>query len=400
MPVVAHGIYTYADRFSPFVYDVIANHQRYHPIIFSCGVGVHTVYRQFSVYAPNALDNRGLPTDPKGFRRITRQIGKLFSALGIRQWVLRQLRRRGENSFTEAAHKEQVQLFHAHFGPSAVTFLPLCRQLNLPLIVAFYGYDVTSLPLQDADYRKNLQDVLAYTSFSLAMSHDMRERLIELGCPEHKVVIHHTSVDVNKFAYRVVRENPEPVRILTICNYVEKKGLPYLIQALALVKKHSPRVELRIVGRPHEENNIVREVDRLIRDLSLDDTVVQAGYVPFETLPDEFANADIFALPSVTAADGDQEGIPTVLLEAQACGLPVVSTWHAGIPDAVLDNETGFLVPERDVTQLADRLLQLIKDSRLRERMGRCGRNYVEQEFNIVRQIERLENIYDSISRV
>ena len=397
MPVVAHGVYTYVDRFAPFVYDVVSHHQRYRPVIFSYGVGVHKVYRQYPVYAPNALDGKILPSNPNKFRYVSNKISQLLSILGIRQLVLRSLQRRGSDALVNAIHREQVRLFHAHFGSSGVKFLPLCRQLKLPMVVSTYGYDLTSLPLSDLEYRQNLIDLFDYASFVFAMSRDMRARLLELGCPEDKAVIHHTSIDVDDFAYRAPREDVDTLRILTVCNYVEKKGLPYLVKALALVKKQAPNVELRIVGRPSEPNAIARELDRLIADLGLEDTVHQEGFIPFEMLPEEFAQADIFALPSVIASDGDQEGIPTVLLEAQSSGLPVVSTRHAGIPDAVLDGKTGFLAPERDVEQLADRLLKLVLNFDLRREMGKSGREYIEQEFNIHRQMKRLEEIYDSV---
>jgi colanic acid/amylovoran biosynthesis glycosyltransferase len=278
-------------------------------------------------------------------------------------------------------------------------FLPICRELGLPLIVSTYGYDVSLLPLKDKAYVRNLQAMFDYATVVLAMSQDMRSDLIALGCPDDKVVIHHTSVDMDGFAFWSSRHGSPRIRILTICNYVEKKGLPYLIQAFAQARKQFPNVELRIVGRPaeDEDNDIAREVDRLIEAFDLHEDVDQRHFVPFASLPGEFAQADIFVLPSITTRNGEKEGIPTVLLEAQSSGLPVISTWHAGIPEAVVDGETGFLVEECDVEDLAAKLALLVSSEELRERMGKKGRKHIGREFNIQTQIERLERIYDRV---
>jgi colanic acid/amylovoran biosynthesis glycosyltransferase len=400
MPVVAHGIYTYAHKFPPFVYNQLYYLEQYKPVVFTYGIGVHEVYYQFPVYAPNAMATKTGSDDARGFRRLSQAIGGILSLLGLRDFVLRVMQRRGKDFFLQAAKGEHVRLLHAHFGPSGVKFLPLCQRLGLPLVVSTYGYDITSLPLQNITYRQAIDDLFTNASLVLAMSRDMHARLIDLGCPQDKVVVHHTSVNVNDFAFdNIDRKNKEKLRILTVCNYVEKKGLPYLIKAFAQVQERFPQTELRIVGRPQESNKITNEVDRLIEELGLYAKVSQQASIPYREMPKEYAEADIFALPSVTAQDGNQEGVPTVLMEAQSSGLPTVSTWHAGIPEVVLDEETGFLVEERDIEALADRLAQLLASRELREQMGSRGRAYVEKEFNIHRQTKRLEQLYDQVLR-
>jgi colanic acid/amylovoran biosynthesis glycosyltransferase len=105
----------------------------------------------------------------------------------------------------------------------------------------------------------------------------------------------------------------------------------------------------------------------------------------------------LLCLPSVTAPNGDQEGLGMVLLEAAATGRPVVGTAHGGIPEAVVDGTTGYLVPEHDVTALADRLVALLRDPQLGERLGKAGRDMVVERFNLHRQTEKLESLYRSL---
>jgi colanic acid/amylovoran biosynthesis glycosyltransferase len=144
------------------------------------------------------------------------------------------------------------------------------------------------------------------------------------------------------------------------------------------------------------EQKVSRQVDALIQQLDLGACVTQASPVIYANLQQEYSQAHVFVLASHTDSHGETEGVPTALLEAQACGLPVVSTRHAGIP-GVLDGKSGFLVPERDSELLAERLLWLIGHPEGWERMGRAGRAFVEQEYNAKIQAARLESIYEKL---
>jgi len=115
-------------------------------------------------------------------------------------------------------------------------------------------------------------------------------------------------------------------------------------------------------------------------------------------IPQEMSNADIFIAPSITSKIGDKEGIPNTIKEAMATGLPVVSTLHAGIPELMIEGETGFLVPERDVDGLAEKLDYLITHPEIWEKLGRRGREVVMERFNLVQQVKELEQIYRDVT--
>jgi colanic acid/amylovoran biosynthesis glycosyltransferase len=393
---VAQGIYTYSHHFSPFVYDMVANLRKYDPIIFTHGIGVHENYRQWPVYAPNVVNTTLMPSNPMLFRRLTQKVTTSLKSIGLYNLVLGSFLRRGKSVFAKAVQEHQVRLIHAHFGPIGLLFVGLCQELRLPLVVSTYGYDVSSLPRTDIAYLRDLPTMFRYAAVILAMSEDMRSDLISLGCSPDKIVIHHTGVDVDRFRFVPKRRN-QKVRILTVCHYVEKKGLPYLIQAFSQLRDQFPSVELRIVGRGKQNNQVTQEVDHLIKTHNLD--IQQQPFIPPAEISEEFAQADVFVLPSVTTQDGEKEGVPTVLMEAQSSGLPVVSTWHAGIPEVVIDGRTGFLVKEREVHDLAEKLIQLLRSEELRRQMGQMGRAHIEREFNIRIQAEKLERVYDTVTK-
>jgi colanic acid/amylovoran biosynthesis glycosyltransferase len=226
----------------------------------------------------------------------------------------------------------------------------------------------------------------------LALGRDMADRLRAAGCPEEKVRIQHLAVDVERIAFRP-RQWPgdgERVVVLYCGRLVEKKGILCALEAFARLAGRWKDLEFRVVGggplRP--------AVEQAVRRMDLQDRVVLRGALPHAEAMKEMRDAHLFILPSLTAPDGDMEGTPTVLMEAQASGLPVVSTHHADIPEVALDGETGFLVPERDSQALAERLGHLLRHPDIWPDFGRAGRRHVEQRYNIHREAPKLEALY------
>jgi colanic acid/amylovoran biosynthesis glycosyltransferase len=230
----------------------------------------------------------------------------------------------------------------------------------------------------------------------LVLGPDMRRKLIALGCPPEKIRIHRLGVDVSKIPFSV-RQAPNKeghLRVLMVGRLVEKKGFRYGIQAFGRLAEGLPSAELRIVGEGPEQ----LELRHLIDSMGLDSRVKLLGRVPREGVFDEMARAHLFVAPSVTAANGDQEGTPTVLLEAQATGLPVVGTQHADIPSTMLDGQSGHVVPERDVDALARRLLELWNHPDGWAPMGLVGRKHIETHFDIQKLSRDLDELYQGLS--
>jgi colanic acid/amylovoran biosynthesis glycosyltransferase len=171
---------------------------------------------------------------------------------------------------------------------------------------------------------------------------------------------------------------------------VEKKGIEYAIRAVAAVVRTGRAVQYDIIGdgplRPH--------LSKLVEQLAMSSFVTIHGSKRKPEVVAMLMSSHMLLAPSVTAANGDQEGIPVALMEAMATGLPVVSTWHSGIPELVSDGESGFLVEERDVGSLEERLIYLLDHPDIRARMGQRGRMFVEAQFEIDKLNDRLVEIF------
>jgi colanic acid/amylovoran biosynthesis glycosyltransferase len=183
----------------------------------------------------------------------------------------------------------------------------------------------------------------------------------------------------------------EPVRVLFCASFLEKKGLPYALRAVARVREEHPTVELALAGDGPGRDAADVEIDRL----GLSNAVRRLGFVSHARMIEEMNAADLFIQPSVTAADGNDEGgAPTTILEAQACGLPVLATHHADIPNVVSPGESALLAPERDEERLAANLATLVKEPERWAAMGRAGRERILRGHDVADRVSRLEHLY------
>ena len=178
------------------------------------------------------------------------------------------------------------------------------------------------------------------------------------------------------------------------CNFVEKKGIPWALHAFALVRERIPRTELRIIGSGELEPTVIN----LIRELNLTDAVTLLGPQPHSVFIDEAMKAVLFMQPSIVAKDGTTEGgAPTVLIEAQCMGLPVISSFHADIPDIVRDGESGHLVPESNIEALAEAICKLLEKPQNWTEMGRRGRAHAIQQHAPSAVAKQLQEVYTSV---
>lgn len=281
-------------------------------------------------------------------------------------------------------------LVHCHFGDTALDFGFAATLWDSPLVVSFYGYDCSSFPRQTRD--DVYLPLFAQARCVTVLSHHMERRLLELGCDRTLLCIQPLGVDPSRFPFRL-REAPgagDPVRLLTVARLTPKKGLEFALRAFAEISDTHPRVRYDIIG----DGELRPQLERLARSLGITQRVSFRGARSEGEVARAMAEAHLFLLPSVTGPDGDQEGTPTVLIEAASCGLPVLSTHHAGIPEIVVDGETGLLANEGSVEELANHLRTLLSDPHRWSQMGTAGRRYVEHRFDTRRLSDRLESIY------
>ena len=285
-------------------------------------------------------------------------------------------------------------LIHAHFGTDGLLVLPLARTLGVPLITSLRGYDVTrtdrallgSGRLSWMRYALGQKRLQRGGTLFLAVSDALRAQAIARGYPESRTITHYNGIDLDRFR---PNETPaEPGLVLHVGRLVEKKGTKVLIDALSKIAV----AKLAIIG----EGPLRKTLERQARELG--DRVRFLGALPSDEVANWMGRASVLAAPSLTAADGDAEGLPNVVVEAAASGLPVVGTTHSGIPEAIEEGVTGFLVPERDAGALAARLALLLGSESLRHDMGAAARRMAERKFSRRILTERLEAIYDEVA--
>ena len=293
---------------------------------------------------------------------------------------------------------DKYDVVHCHFGPNGnlAALLKDVGAIKGKIVVAFHGEAgyVVAGNVSKKRYRKGFAPLFERSDLILPMSEREKQNLIKLGCPPQKIVVHRMGVDLSKFTFVPRRPRGNGVvHLLTVARLVEKKGIEYAIKAVAKAAQKYPQIIYNVVG----DGPLKHKLANLIESLPANGRIKLLGWKRQEEVAEFMKEADIFLAPSVTSSDGDQEGIPVALMEAMAQGLPVLSTWHSGIPELVQDGQSGFLVPERDVEALADRLEYLIEHPQLWAEMGKAGRDYVEKHYNINTLNDRLVRLYQRL---
>ena len=243
-----------------------------------------------------------------------------------------------------------------------------------PLSVAFYGYDTTrALRNSGAGL---YTDLFVDADLILPNSEFLASRLRDAGAPQDRLLVHRLGVDINRFS-----PIPKEHRVdggwsaVAIGRFVPKKGFATLIRAMALAGERGPT--LTLIG----DGPLAADLHRLARELGVETRIRFAGWCDRAQVSAELARADVLIAPSETADDGDIEGMPVVVMEAMAAGLPVLGTRHSGIPEIVRDGVNGFTVTERDAAGLAQAMVRL-SDSHLRVRLGIASREIAVRELD------------------
>lgn len=290
-------------------------------------------------------------------------------------------------------------LIHAHFGVEGLYALPLSKRLDIPLVTTFHGFDATtSVPallrsgspswINYAFFRRQLAK---HGDMFICVSEYIRKRVIDLGFPEERTRVHYMGIDTQAIQPR----DPamETRTLLHVARLVEKKGTEYLIRAFAEVALKMPDVELVIIG----DGPLKNKLSNLSESIGLGKRIRFLGAQSHEVVLQWMQKAAALLLPSVTAETGDAEGLGMVLLEAAATGVPVIGSFHGGIPEAIIDGQTGYLVPERDIHVLAEHISELLENDNKRIMMGKNARILMEERFDIRKQTALLEELYEEL---
>lgn len=324
------------------------------------------IYFYYGGYTPTHLEGYG-EVSHKGLRYIFYLILKGFGFSSIPSFEIVSLKRNFK--------KNKIDLVFAEYGPTGAHMLNLCSELKLPLIVHFHGYDATRNDII-RDYEMQYKKVFLYASYIFVVSTQMKKQLVKLGCPTEKIILN--TYGPNQLFF-TVKPAYNTQQFISVARFVDKKA-PYLtILAFRKVVDAFPDAKLLMIG----DGPLLGVCTNTVLALDLARNVVFLGPKSREEICEFMKSSLALVQHSITANDGDSEGTPIAILEAQASALPVVSTNHAGIPEVVINNESGFLVEEGDVLGMAMNMIKLLNDPSLARKYGESGRNYVMKKFDL-----------------
>jgi len=332
-----------------------------------------------TVKPTNGIENDFTVLRPKGSRWVNTNI--LLSPV--------------KNDLIQQLNDYEISLIHTHYLTDASFFYPLTKTMKCPKICSVYGYDVSEFPQKYGGLGKlYLQRVFRSYDKIIAMSPDMKKDLLKVSCPEDKIIVHYYGTDVSRYTsiQRDYNLRNGILRLLTVASLRDKKGHTTVLKALALVKDRM-KFHYDIVG----EGPLHSELEQLTKILGIEEWVKFHGHVEYKDNVSLYSQADVFILTSEIAKSGDKEGIPGVIVEGMASALPIVSTYHAGIPFIIQNNISGLLAEEKDSAKVAEYILQLYQDKELREKIGTKARDATLNNLNLHIRSRELVKIYNQL---
>jgi len=280
--------------------------------------------------------------------------------------------------------RNEISIIHFHFGDVAEYFMPLKRFCVAKICVSFYGRDATPGRLVQ------LKNVFKYSDLILVLSKKMRETILPFNQNNVNILVHQLAVDLGKLPPLPEKRKNQ---VVFVGRLVEKKDILTALKVFKMTLEKVGEWKFVICGN----GPFMGEACQYVQDHQLEHWVEFKGLVSHLVVLQVMSESKIFFLPSKTASDGDSEGTPTVIMEAQCLGLPVVSTRHAGIPEILKEGETGLLSREKDIQNLAKNLNHIIQAPKELERMGKNAFEFGRASFDLVKWTKLLQERYLSL---
>lgn len=380
----AHLVHTFSRLSETFIYDYIKAEQE-------LGIGCEIL-----------TFNRENENDRPFFK-------EKIHPLKIPAWDLRRYLNRGKASLlkinietanwnlyrNQLAQKLDVitpDVVHAHFGPMGVLAMPIAQKLQIPLVVSFHGRDAFELP-NEPYWKQKYEQLFLSAGAITVVSNYMKKHLVGMNGPQEKIHIIHVGKKLNAYTFK---RPQKPIKNwISVGRLSEKKGFLDCMEAFAIALKKDKEINLSIIGDGPDRDSIKAAIEKL----QLHEAVTLLGSMPHRKVIDYLSKADAFILCSKTAIGGDKEGIPTVLMEAQAMGLPCVSTRHSGIPEVIPAQNQAFLAPEGDIDTIAnciDKVSHCTQNELIT--MADLGRAKIKSAFNINMESKKLIDLYQNLA--
>ena len=302
----------------------------------------------------------------------------------------RLLQKHKKNYTKEALISRYLQEHHidvvlAEYGTAGSFIAPICIELKIPYIVHFHGKDASSyetLRFFKDGYDYMFKNSLKIIVVSKAMSHALEK----VGCPKDKLEINTYGPNLD---YTKTTVDYNSNYIISVGRHTYKKA-PYLtILAFQKVLIKHPQLKLKMIG----DGELFDVSKNLVKSLGLENNIILLGALERKEIIKHLQSAFLFVQHSLVALNGDSEGTPVGVIEVMAAGLPVVSTRHAGIPDVVIENETGLLVDENNIEEMASYMLKLVENRDLAESMGQKGKVRIENYFTLDKHLQTINQL-------
>jgi len=342
---------------------------------------------QHDGYTPEDYTDRPVTVLPYG----------LSGATGFKRWIDRAKNALGRNfvrgsageedSISERLGQQRPDVILCHFGFVAMRVLPVAQRLGIPVAAHFHGLDLSSM-LKMRWYRWSLQSQVKKFDHAIVVGSHQAQILRDQGVDENALSLIPCGVPTEQFQ-PVSRPARDHVRFIQVSRVVPWKGVEQGIRAFAKVNPQLPDSRLVIVG----DGVQLEEMKQLVAELGLEHAVEFTGAIPPDRVVQQLQSSDVFIHHSLTYHTGWCEGFGVSIAEAAAMSLPLVVTRSGGIPDQVIDQQTGFLVEERDVDAMVQAMLKLAGSAELREQLGQAGRQRMIEHFDSAGQIAKLEGV-------
>ena len=369
-PVVAHCADPFLEITTVWLYDQMRSLHRYRPIVLTQTV------RNASLFPFGEIHDL---SQVHALRRSWHRLRRKFS--GQHQGYAKVMRREG------------AVVAHAHYGHEGFRCLSAASDAGVPLVTTFYGFDASSLPNIPV-WRNRMAALFERGDLFLAEGPAMAERIERLGCPGTRIRVLRLGTDLANFNFAAPSQRSNKKSVLMYASFREKKGHLYGVRAFARAFGDDGEATLDLVGDGPLREATEAEVDRL----GIGERVRFHGTLPHEAAIRILEACSVLLYPSLTAEDGDTEGgAPVALLEAMACGTPIVSSRHADIPFVAPEGACSLLADERDVGALSEALVAVVTDEALGDRLATSGRERVESHHNLEKQARALEGVYDEV---
>jgi glycosyltransferase involved in cell wall biosynthesis len=309
-------------------------------------------------------------------------------------WILAQCKR--------LVHATGASVIHAHFGVEGVEIAPYAQALGLPLVVTLHGYDINITPdywhqgLGGKRYQNYPERLIAlaqspHVTF-VCVSDAIRQTAIARGLPPDKLLVRYIGIDTQRFCPGSIPIAERSPTVFYVGRLIEKKGCEYLIRAFSQVLAQVPQAQLVIAG----DGPLMPSLQAMAADLKVPAQFL--GAVSSTVVKQHLDQAQVFCLPSITAQNGDAEGLNIVVMEAQAAGVPVVTSARGAVTEGMIHGQTGFAFAEHDHRALANSVVTLLHDPARCAQMGTAARALMVGKFDIRHCTQALEVVYDQVA--